>query len=82
MRGKEGVAIGVGLLLILTAIRLFTEAPEARSVACQLALEAAPDTVALLIDPVDERQACRPYWHLKLLSSGYTGATDSVEVVP
>lgn len=49
---------------------------------CQLALEAAPDTVALLIDPADVRQACRPYWHLKLLSSGFTGATDSVEVAP
>ena len=40
------------------------------AVACQVALETAPDTLGILIlDPPDD---CRPYWEAKLRASGFS----------
>lgn len=51
---------------------------------CQVVLETAPDTLALVLGDPRGTPDCLPYWRAKLRAAGFTPAADSTpaEVAP
>lgn len=91
--GPRSVLGAFGYMLVVAGVlacvaglaQLFVARPAVDiHVDCQLVLETAPDTLALVLAEPRGTPDCLPYWRAKLRAAGFTPAADSTpaEVAP